>query len=292
MIIFSKVTKKFGDGTVVLKDVSFTVEEGDFVFLVGPSGAGKTLISRLLIKELEPNAGKIFIDREEIGKHKKRKIPTLRRKIGIAFQDFKLFFDKTIAENIALPLRIRKKKGKSVEEKIEDILDKVGLEGKGEFFPSQLSGGELQRVGIARALVCEPKILFADEPTGNLDEETGQGIVALLKEINREGTTVICATHDMGLVKSFEGRVIRLEEGGVEEDHVKRGKGKESSKSIKGNKGKKKEKEMPEKSDKPEKKKKEKKKSDKSDKEKAKKSKKSKKSKKKKKKEKKNKDDK
>jgi cell division transport system ATP-binding protein len=224
MIIFSKVTKKFSDGTVVLKDISFTVDEGEFVFLVGPSGAGKTIISRMLIREMEPTAGKIFVDREEISKFKKNRIPDLRRKIGIAFQDFKLFFDKTINENIALPLLIRKKRGKKSKEKIKEVLEQVGLEGKGEFFPVQLSGGELQRVGIARALICEPKILFADEPTGNLDQETGAGIIALLKEINNQGTTVICATHDMGLLDSFKGRVIKLEGGGVEEDPVKRGK--------------------------------------------------------------------
>lgn len=215
MIIFNRVTKKFRDGTIILDDVSFSIDKGEFVFLIGSSGAGKTTVSRLLLREINPNKGRIFIDNEEISKIKKNKIPQLRKKIGTAFQDFKLFWDRTIFENISLPLEIANKKEGEKKEKVSKILSLVGLEGKESFFPLQLSGGELQRVVIARALVGGPKILFADEPTGNLDQETGWGVIDLLRRINEKGTTVIVATHNVGIVDSFGKRVIHLEKGKI-----------------------------------------------------------------------------
>jgi len=221
MIIFNKVTKKFKDGTVILDDISFTIDKGEFVFLIGPSGAGKTTISRLLLREISPTKGRIFVDNEEIVKIKKNKIPQLRRKIGTAFQDYKLFWDRTIFENISLPLEIACKKKEDNKEKVNKILSLVSLEGKGEFFPLQLSGGELQRVVIARALVAGPKILFADEPTGNLDQDTAWEIIDLLKRINEKGTTVVVSTHNVDIVDSFPKRVIHLEKGKIKKEEKK-----------------------------------------------------------------------
>lgn len=215
MIIFNKVSKKFSDGTLVLDSVSLTINKGEFVFLTGPSGAGKTTISRLLLREIAPTKGRIFVDNQEITKIKKKKIPSLRLKIGTAFQDFKLFLNRTVFENISLPLEIARQKDRDIKEKVSKILSLVDLEGKGEFFPAQLSGGELQRVVIARALVGGPKILFADEPTGNLDLDTAWGIIDLLKRINEKGMTVIVSTHNIGIVDSFKKRVIHLEKGRI-----------------------------------------------------------------------------
>lgn len=247
MIVFHKVTKKFKDGSVVLDEASFSVDKGEFLFLIGPSGAGKTTISRLLLKEISPTRGRIFVDNEEISKLKKNKIPELRRKIGTAFQDFKIFFDRTIFENVSLPLEIREIKGKEIKERVSKILGLVGLTGKEEFFPVQLSGGELQRVVIARALVGGPKILFADEPTGNLDQETAWGIIDLLRRINEQGTTVIVATHNRSIVESFVKRVILLEKGKIISDTKKKEKKKdkeeEKEKADKKREGKKKKKE-------------------------------------------------
>jgi len=232
MIIFNKVSKKFKDGSVVLDDISFSVDKGEFVFMIGPCGAGKTTISRLLIREVLPSRGKIFIDHEDITQVKKKHIPLLRRKIGTAFQDFKILPDRTVRENIALALEITNKKEKEVQEKVEKLLSLVGLVNKGDYFPAELSGGELQRVVIARALVHDPKVLFADEPTGNLDPDTAWQIIDLLKTINQKGTTVIVATHNASIVDNLSQRVIRLEKGRIKEDK-KEGKYKESVKHEK-----------------------------------------------------------
>lgn len=221
MIIFNKVTKKFKDGTVVLDEISFSVEKGEFVFLIGPSGAGKTTISRLLLREILPSRGRIFVDNEEINKLNKKRIPYFRRKIGTAFQDFKLLMDRTVFENVSLSLEVSHHKSLAIKDKVQKILSLVGLHGKEDAFPKQLSGGELQRVVIARALGHEPKILFADEPTGNLDNETAWQIIELLKRINQEGTTVMVATHNVEIVNSLQERVIRLEKGKIKKDEKK-----------------------------------------------------------------------
>ena len=238
MIIFNKVSKKFSDGTLVLDDVSISIDKGEFVFITGASGAGKTTISRLLLREITPTKGRIFVDNEEITKIKKSKIPLLRRKIGTAFQDFKLFLKRTVFENISLPLEIAKRKDKDIKEKVSKILSLVGLDGKEEFFPVQLSGGELQRVVIARALVGGPKILFADEPTGNLDLDTSWEIIDLLKRINEKGMTVIVATHNIGIVGSFDKRVIHLEKGKIKKkgDSAKQDEKKEKDEKPKSDK--------------------------------------------------------
>ena len=221
MITFKKVTKKFSEGTIALVDVDLTIESQDFVFIVGPSGAGKTTLLKLLIREILPTKGKILVENEDIVKIKKRKIPDLRRKIGVAFQDFKLLFDRTVFENIALPLEILHEKNSQIESKVKKILRMVGLKDKADLFPIQLSGGEVQRTVIARALVGKPKVLFADEPTGNLDLETSWQIIDLLKQINKQDTTVIMATHNFSIVDSLKERVVRLDKGKVVSDEKK-----------------------------------------------------------------------
>jgi cell division transport system ATP-binding protein len=238
MIVFHKISKKFKDGTLVLNEISFSIDKGEFVFLVGPSGAGKTTISRLLLREILPSRGRIFVDNEEITKLKKGDIPRLRRKIGTAFQDFKLLLDRTVFENIALSLEIIQRKDVNIKERVARILSLVGLQGKEDFFPLQLSGGELQRVVIGRALAHSPKILFADEPTGNLDQETAWQIIDLLKRINDEGTTVLVATHNADIVNTLSQRVIRLEKGEIKKDE-KEGKYREKSHPPAGGKDKK-----------------------------------------------------
>jgi len=221
MLRFDNVTHQFGNGKVALSDITFQIEPSDFLFLVGPSGAGKTTILRLLLREFSPTKGKIFLKDKELSDIKKSKIPYLRRRIGSAFQDFKLLEDRTVFENISLGLHIWGKKEKEVKEAVRRILDLVSLEKEADLFPAQLSGGEVQRAVIARALISGPEILFADEPTGNLDPETAWQIVSLLKEINKNGTTVMVATHNADIVNSLKDRVIRLEKGRMVSDTAK-----------------------------------------------------------------------
>lgn len=221
MIRFEKVSKKYSQGTIALDNVSFLINKGEFVFLVGPSGAGKTTILRLLLREILPTKGKIFVEGEDVVKMSKKKVPLLRRKIGAAFQDFKLLFDRTVFENVSLALEILGKKSEEIKREVNKVLSLVGLKDKGSLFPIQLSGGEFQRTVIARAMVAKPKILFADEPTGNLDRDTSWQIVNLLKQINKLGTTVIMATHNVEIVDSMSQRVIRLEKGKIVSDKKK-----------------------------------------------------------------------
>ncbi len=221
MIKFDKVSKKFKQGTVALDQISFAIDKGEFVFLVGPSGAGKTTILRLLLKELEPSSGSIKIDGEDVTKLKKRNIPVLRRKIGTVFQDFKLLLDRTVEENVGLGLEILGKSDKEIKAETKEVLKLVGLEQKADLFPVQLSGGEFQRIVIARALVVKPDILFADEPTGNLDLDTSWQIVNLLKKINKKGTTVVVSTHNVEIVDALNQRVLRLEKGKIVSDKKK-----------------------------------------------------------------------
>ena len=218
-IKFDKVTKKFGD-TVALDKTSFEIPKGSFTFIIGSSGAGKTTLIRLVLRELLPTTGSIILDGIDLQTLPSRKIPELRRKIGVVFQDFKLFHDRTVFENIALPLELVKLGEKEIKEKVAEILDLVGLSGRENFFPAQLAGGELQRVCLARAVVNEPAILFADEPTGNLDPTTSWQIVKLLKKINKRGTTVVMATHNVEIVNSIKERVIKLDGGKVVQDEA------------------------------------------------------------------------
>lgn len=218
MIKFSEVTKKFPDGTIAVNNSSFEIHDGEFVFLVGPSGAGKTTILRLLLKEIEPNFGEIIVDEHELKKLSGGKITELRRKIGVIFQDLKLLHDRSVFENIALSLWVLGKNEKEIKEEVLQKLDLVGLKGQEDFYPSQLSGGEMQRVAIARALVGSPKYLMADEPTGNVDEANTWKIMKILDKVNKEGTTILMATHNIEVVDTMNKRVIRLEEGHIISD--------------------------------------------------------------------------
>lgn len=218
MISFHQVTKQFPSGHIALEDINFTIDPGEFIFLLGPSGSGKTTILRLIIRETFPTAGIVSVARQDLSQLPDREIPHLRRQIGSAFQDFKLLPDKSAFENVALALDILGKSADEIEIRTGELLQKVGLREKINLYPSQLSGGEIQRVAIARALATDPVLLFADEPTGNLDKHTGLQIVELLQKINREGTTVIMATHDLNLAKTYPYRQIHLDQGKLIKD--------------------------------------------------------------------------
>jgi len=226
-IVFRKVKKAFGP-VVALKDVSFQVKKGEFVFLIGPSGAGKTTIFRIIRGEIIPDEGEVKVGKWVLFK-KGEKLPgrkikqQLRRKIGVIFQDYQLIEEYTVGENIALALEILKIKGKEREKEIRRVLKKVGLLPRKDAFPRQLSGGELQRVCLARALAMKPEVILADEPTGNLDPETSWQLIQLLDKINKEGTTVIMATHNFDIVNSLQRRVIKIEKGEIVKD-IKKGK--------------------------------------------------------------------
>lgn len=220
MIRFENVTKKFGD-SVALENINFSVEKGEFIFVTGPSGAGKTTLLRLLLRELVPTEGKIYIDNTDIGALPKKELPQLRRQVGAVFQDSKLLLDRTVYENIALALAILSKKEVEIEKTVKEVLSVVGLADKEKLFPRQLAGGEMQRVALARTLVMEPKIVFADEPTGNLDPQTSWQIADLLKKVNKTGITLMMATHNFEIVDSMGKRVIRLEKGKVVSDDKK-----------------------------------------------------------------------
>jgi cell division transport system ATP-binding protein len=211
MIVFDDVTIAFPGGNKALKDVSFAVGEGEFVIVEGHSGAGKTSLMRAVIKDLPISKGKIVIDGDDIAKISSKNLPLLRRKVSVIFQDFKLMMDHTIAENIDVALDIIGLDSTIIVNRRKELLELTGLSGRDDYFPIQLSGGEIQRVAIARALAPQPKVLFADEPTGNLDATTGMSIIKLLQDINEAGTTVVMATHDLELVKDLKLRRLRLD---------------------------------------------------------------------------------
>ena len=215
MIKLDKISKKFATGTLALSDVSLLVDKGEFIFLVGPTGSGKTTLFRLLIKDTLPTEGNIFINEFDVAKLSKGKISQLRKKIGVVFQDLKLLADRTIFENVVLPLEVSGENSQSATSRVEEVLRQVGLTEHRDKFPVQLSGGELQRTAIARALILSPEILLADEPTGNLDAATSWEIVKLLSDINKMGTTVIMATHNIDIVKSMNKRVVHLDKGRI-----------------------------------------------------------------------------
>ena len=221
MIRFSNVTKVYGNDTVALERVNLEIDPGEFVFLVGASGSGKSTMVRLILKEMEPSAGAIYVNGTKLSSVPRRRIPQLRRDIGCVFQDFKLLPNKTAAENVAYAMEVTGQKRRNIRTKVPQILDLVGLSGKMDKYPDMLSGGEQQRVSIARAFVSQPQILVADEPTGNLDPNTSVGIMQLLHRINRIGTTVVVATHDREMVDVMRKRVVALEEGRIVRDKVK-----------------------------------------------------------------------
>lgn len=218
MIRLQNITKKFGAGNTALDDITFHIDKGEFVFIVGPSGSGKTTLFRLITKETTPTVGSIHIGQWDIGRLDKKHIPTLRKSIGVIFQDLKMLKDRTIFENILLPLEVAGMKDEEANKKIESVLEKVGILEHKEKFPIQLSGGELQRAAIARALAFSPEIILADEPTGNLDNSTTWEIVKLLQDINAEGTTILMATHNTEIITSLPKRTIVLEKGKIVDD--------------------------------------------------------------------------
>jgi len=220
MIKFDEVTKRFGDFTA-LNRVSFAIESGEFVFITGSSGAGKSTLLKLILRESLPTEGKVKVKDLDLQEIPKKEMAEYRQKIGVVFQDFKLLFDRTVFENVALALRVLGTKEEEISQKVENILDLVDLSQKAEFFPVQLSGGELQRVSLARAVVTEPEIILADEPTGNLDLGTAREIVNLLKKINQSGKTIIMVTHNFEIVNLLNQRVIELDKGKIVSDQKK-----------------------------------------------------------------------
>ncbi|HZE87546.1 MAG TPA: cell division ATP-binding protein FtsE [Methylomirabilota bacterium] len=221
MIKLQNVSKKFGAGDVALEDISFTIESGEFVFVVGPSGSGKTTLFRLLIREMKPTIGEIHVGEWDIANLPTQRIPYLRKKIGVVFQDLKLLRDRTIFENVLFPLEVADMEENAARQRVEEILEQVGIAQHRDKFPIQLSGGELQRAAIARALAFSPEILLADEPTGNLDNATSWEIVKLLQDINHAGTTILMATHNTDIVNSLLKRVLTIEKGKLVKDEVK-----------------------------------------------------------------------
>jgi cell division transport system ATP-binding protein len=220
VIVLEDVSMQYPNGTRALQDVSLAIPEGDFVFLVGASGAGKSTIIRLLIRAESPTAGRIEVDGADIGRLRRSKIPYLRRKIGVVFQDFKLLPAKTVYENVAFALQVTGHPDDEVRERTDQALDLVGLTKRKDHYPDQLSGGEQQRTAIARALVGKPPIFVADEPTGNLDPVTSWEIIQLLARINELGTTLVMATHNQEIVNAMRKRVVALEHGAIVRDQA------------------------------------------------------------------------
>ena len=218
MIRLENVTNRYGAENVAVRDASFDVAKGDFVFLVGPSGSGKYTLLRLINRQERPERGDVWVAGRNINEISDSRVPFLRRNMGNVFQDYKLLTNKTVFENVAFALEVIGKPRHMVNRQVPIVLDLVGLAGKEDRFPHQLSGGEQQRVSIARAFVNRPLILLADEPTGNLDPATGEGIMALLDEINTTGTTVVMATHDHRVVNAMRRRVIQLDRGVIVRD--------------------------------------------------------------------------
>jgi cell division transport system ATP-binding protein len=223
MIVFENVTKVYEPGVTALSTVSFLIEKGEFVFVVGASGSGKSTIIRLLLKELEPTEGRIIVGGRDLGRLKRSKVPLLRRNVGCVFQDFKLLPNRTTAENVAYALNVQGESRANIRRKVPEVLNLVGLSHKMHSRPDELSGGEQQRVSIARAFVNHPPLLVCDEPTGNLDPDTSVGIMQLLYRINRSGTTILMVTHDREMVDKMRKRVIALEEGRLARDERRGG---------------------------------------------------------------------
>lgn len=218
MVKFENVSKKFYPPDFVLTDIDFEINDGEFVFITGPSGAGKTTILKLILRELKPTSGKIFLDDWGLSKLKSADLSKLRQKVAMIFQDFRLLSDRTVFENVAIALEIRRVSEKEIEKRVKNVLELTSLSNQADLFPIQLAGGELQRTCLARALVGKPQILLADEPTGNLDPGTSWEILKLLTQINKMGTIVIMATHNVDIVNSMGKRVITLARGRIIKD--------------------------------------------------------------------------
>lgn len=223
MIRFENVCKTYATGVEAVKNANLEIEKGEFVFIIGGSGCGKSTMIKMMLKELEPNSGRIYINGADITRLPKVRTPNLRRSMGIVFQDFRLLEDKTVYENVAYAMRVIGASRKAIKRQVPNVLSLVGLLNKAKAYPDQLSGGEQQRVAVARAIVNNPVMLIADEPTGNLDPETAWEIMSLLNDINRRGTTVVVATHAKDIVDKMEKRVVTINNGVISSDRKKGG---------------------------------------------------------------------
>jgi cell division transport system ATP-binding protein len=223
MIVFENVTKVYEPNVTALEEISFVIDKGEFVFIVGASGSGKSTMIKLLLKEIEPTDGRIIVGGRDLGRLRRSKVSLLRRNVGCVFQDFKLLPSRTAAENVAYALKVQGASRSAIRRKVPEVLNLVGLADKMTSLPDELSGGEQQRVSIARAVVNNPPLLICDEPTGNLDPDTSVGIMQLLYRINRAGTTILMVTHDREMVDKMRKRVIALEDGRLARDERRGG---------------------------------------------------------------------
>jgi cell division transport system ATP-binding protein len=221
LITMSNVSKVYSNGSIALSDITVDIATGDFVFFVGPSGAGKSTFVKLIFREELPTTGQIFVNGRDITTLKPAEVPYLRRSLGTVFQDFRLLLNKTVYGNVAFAMQVIEAPHREIQKRVSHVLDLVGLRHRARHYPSELSGGEQQRVAIARAIVNRPAIVIADEPTGNLDPETSWDIMQIFAEINKEGTTIIMATHDQCVVDAMKKRVIAMEQGRIVRDEAK-----------------------------------------------------------------------
>lgn len=219
MIKFENVVKTYNENTIALNNINMTIEKGEFVFLVGLSGSGKSSLIKVILREIKPNSGEIKIGDYKLGTLKEREVPYFRRRLGVIFQDFRLLENKTVYQNVEYAMKVVEAEDDEIAKKVPEILKTVGLDKKANCYPNELSGGEQQRVAIARAIINDPEILLADEPTGNLDPITAKDIMDLLVNINNNGTTVIMATHDTNIVNNLKKRVISMNSGKIISDN-------------------------------------------------------------------------
>ena len=221
MLEMIDVSKIYPGGSVALQDINVRIEHGEFVFIVGPSGAGKSTFFKMLFREVLPSSGKVIVNGHDLVKMTDKEIPYFRRQLGIVFQDYRLLPDRTVYDNVAFAMQVIETPYRKIKRRVNDVLDLVGLRKRAHAYPTELSGGEQQRIAIARAIVNDPILLIADEPTGNLDPETSWEIMDIFREVNKSGTTIVMATHDREIVDEMEKRVIAIEHGHIVRDDAK-----------------------------------------------------------------------
>lgn len=221
MLEMIDVSKIYPGGSVALQDINVRIEQGEFVFIVGPSGAGKSTFFKMLFREVLPSNGKVIVNGHDLVKMTDKEIPYFRRQLGIVFQDYRLLPDRTVYDNVAFAMQVIETPYRKIKRRVNDVLDLVGLRKRAHAYPTELSGGEQQRIAIARAIVNDPILLIADEPTGNLDPETSWEIMDIFREVNKSGTTIVMATHDREIVDEMEKRVIAIEHGHIVRDDAK-----------------------------------------------------------------------
>lgn len=221
MLEMVEVSKIYPGGSVALQDINVRIEQGEFVFIVGPSGAGKSTFFKMLFREVLPSSGKVIVNGHDLVKMTDKEIPYFRRQLGIVFQDYRLLPDRTVYDNVAFAMQVIETPYRKIKRRVNDVLDLVGLRKRAHAYPTELSGGEQQRIAIARAIVNDPILLIADEPTGNLDPETSWEIMDIFREVNKSGTTIVMATHDREIVDEMEKRVIAIEHGHIVRDDAK-----------------------------------------------------------------------